>query len=256
MNLFNRFPQMCSDEILTVVSMLSVQNVFYRPKDKQQLADQKKAKFNQAEGDHITLLAVYNSWKNNKFSNAWCYENFVQMRTLKRAQDVRKQLLGIMDRYSLNLLFVMQLSDMVITFYDPLCRHKLDVVSAGKNTARVQKAICSGFFRNAAKKDPQEGYRTLVDGQVVYIHPSSAIFNRQPEWVVYHELVQTTKEYMREVTVIDAKWLVEFAPAFFKFSDPTKLSKVKRNQRLEPLYNKYEEPNSWRISRQRRLRRN
>ncbi|KAJ8894953.1 hypothetical protein PR048_000260 [Dryococelus australis] len=68
------------------------------PKDKQALADQKKAKFNQPEGDHLTLLAVYNSWKNNKFSNAWCYENFVQIRTLKRAQDVRKQLLGIMDR--------------------------------------------------------------------------------------------------------------------------------------------------------------
>lgn len=59
----------------------------------------------------------------------------------------------------------------------------MDVVSAGKNTVRVQKAICSGFFRNAAKKDPQEGYRTLVDSQVVYIHPSSALFNRQPEWV-------------------------------------------------------------------------
>ncbi|KAF5295341.1 hypothetical protein FQR65_LT01531 [Abscondita terminalis] len=220
----------CSDEILTIVSMLSVQNVFYRPKDKQALADQKKAKFNQPEGDHLTLLAVYNSWKNNKFSNAWCYENFVQIRTLKRAQDVRKQLLGIMDR------------------------HKLDVVSCEKNTVRVQKAVCSGFFRNAAKKDPQEGYRTLVDSQVVYIHPSSALFNRQPEWVIYHELVQTTKEYMREVTTIDPKWLVEFAPAFFKFSDPTKLSKFKKNQRLEPLYNKYEEPNAWRISRVRRRR--
>lgn len=220
----------CSDEILTIVSMLSVQNVFYRPKEKQALADQKKAKFNQAEGDHLTLLAVYNSWKNNKFSNAWCYENFVQMRTLKRAQDVRKQLLGIMDR------------------------HKLDVMTCGKNVARAQKAICSGFFRNAAKKDPQEGYRTLVDSQVVYIHPSSALFNRQPEWVVYHELVQTTKEYMREVTTIDPKWLVEFAPSFFKQGDPTKLSKYKKNQRLEPLYNKYEEPNSWRISRVRRRR--
>lgn len=61
-------------------------------------------------------------------------------------------------------------------------RHKLDVVSCGKATVRVQKAICSGFFRNAAKKDPQEGYRTLIDQQVVYIHPSSALFNRQPEW--------------------------------------------------------------------------
>lgn len=57
------------------------------------------------------------------------------------------------------------------------------MVSAGKNTVRIQKAVCSGFFRNAAKKDPQEGYRTLVDSQVVYIHPSSALFNRQPEWV-------------------------------------------------------------------------
>jgi hypothetical protein len=47
----------------------------------------------------VTLLAVYNAWKNNKFSSPWCFENFVQVRTLKRAQDVRKQMLGIMDRY-------------------------------------------------------------------------------------------------------------------------------------------------------------
>merc|ERR1712168_490294 len=215
----------CSEEILTIVSMLSVDNVFYRPKEKQALADQKKAKFNQPEGDHLTLLAVYNSWKNNKFSSAWCFENSIQMRTLKRSQDIRKQLLGIMDR------------------------HKLDVVSCGKSTTRVQKAICSGFFRNAAKKDPQEGYRTLIDQQVVYIHPSSALFNRQPEWVVYHELVLTTKEYMREVTAVDPKWLVEFAPAFYKFADKNKLSKRKREQRIEPLFNRYEEPNAWRISR-------
>ncbi len=221
----------CSDEILTIVSMLSVQNVFYRPKEKQALADQKKAKFNQPEGDHLTLLAVYNSWKNNKFSSAWCYENFVQMRTLKRSQDIRKQLLGIMDR------------------------HKLDVVSCGKSTTRVQKAICSGFFRNAAKKDPQEGYRTLVDSQIASIHPSSALFHRQPEWVIYHEVVQTTKEYMREVTAIDPRWLVEFAPAFFKMSDPTKLSNFKKNQRIEPLHNKYEEhKDAWRISRTRKRR--
>ena len=34
-------------------------------------------------------------------------------------------------------------------------RHKLDIVTAGKNTAKVQKAICSGYFRHAAKRDPQ-----------------------------------------------------------------------------------------------------
>ena len=57
--------------------------------------------------------------------------------------------------------------------------------------------------------------------------------------VIYHELVLTTKEYMRETTAIDPRWLVEFAPAFFKFSDPTKLSRRKRQERIEPLYNRY-----------------
>ncbi|XP_039991780.1 ATP-dependent RNA helicase DHX8-like isoform X2 [Xiphias gladius] len=215
----------CSEEMLTVVSMLSVQNIFYRPKDKQAQADQKKTKFFQPEGDHLTLLAVYNSWKNNKFSNPWCFENFIQARSLKRAQDIRKQMLSIMDR------------------------HKLDVVSCGKGTMRVQKAICSGFFRNAARKDPKDGYRTLIDQQVVYLHPSSTLFNRQPDWLVYHELVLTTKEYMREVTTIDPRWLVEFAPAFFRVADPRRLSRQKRQQKLEPLYDRYKEPDAWRISR-------
>ena len=88
----------CAEEALTIVSMLSIQNVFYRPKEKAEQADQRKARFHQAEGDHLTLLAVYNAWKQNKFSNLWCYENFVQQRSLKRAQDIRKQMLGIMDR--------------------------------------------------------------------------------------------------------------------------------------------------------------
>lgn len=175
----------CSDEILTIVAMLSVENPFYRPKEKAAQADMRKAKFNQVEGDHLTLLAIYEAWKASKFSNPWCYENFLQARAMRRAQDVRKQLVSIMDRY------------------------KMDIVSAGKNFAKVRKCIVSGFFRNAAKKDPQEGYKTMVEGQPVYIHPSSSLFNKNPEWVIYHELLLTSKEYMRNVLTIDPKWLVE-----------------------------------------------
>ena len=67
--------------------------------EKAEQSDQRKARFHQSEGDHLTLLAVYNAWKQNKFSNLWCYENFIQQRSLKRSQDIRKQMLGIMDRY-------------------------------------------------------------------------------------------------------------------------------------------------------------
>ncbi|KAJ6810187.1 putative pre-mRNA-splicing factor ATP-dependent RNA helicase DEAH5 [Iris pallida] len=217
----------CSDEILTIIAMIQTQNIFYRPREKQAQADQKRAKFFQPEGDHLTLLAVYEAWKAKSFSGPWCFENFVQSRSLRRAQDVRKQLLTIMDKY------------------------KLDIVSAGKNFTKIRRAIAAGFFFHAARKDPQEGYRTLVENQPVYIHPSSALFQRQPDWVIYNDLVMTTKEYMREVTVIDPKWLVELAPRFYKAADPTKMSKRKRQERIEPLYDRYHEPNSWRLSKRR-----
>jgi ATP-dependent RNA helicase DHX8/PRP22 len=214
----------CSEEILTITAMLSVENPFYRPKDKQAQADMRKAKFHQAEGDHLTLLAVYKGWEASRFSNPWCFENFVQARSMKRAQDVRKQLVTIMDRYRLLL------------------------ISAGKNYKIICKAIAAGFFTNTAKKDPQEGYRTLVDQNPVYIHPSSALFNKNPEYVIYHELVLTTKEYMRNIMVIDAKWLTELAPAFYKPADPNKITKQKRKEKIEPLFDRFNPKDSWRLS--------
>ena len=215
----------CSDEILTVTAMLSVENPFFRPRDKQSQADMKKAKFHQAEGDHLTLLTVYKAWEASKFSNPWCFENFIQSRSMKRAQDVRKQLVTIMDRYRLLLL------------------------SAGKNYKIICKAITAGFFPNAAKKDPQEGYKTLVDQNPVYIHPSSSLFQKNPEYVIYHELVLTTKEYMRNILVIDAKWLTELAPAFYKPADPNKMTRAKKKEKIEPLHDHFNPKDAWRLSR-------
>ncbi|XP_031270199.1 probable pre-mRNA-splicing factor ATP-dependent RNA helicase DEAH5 [Pistacia vera] len=216
-----------SDEIITIIALIQTGNIFHRPREKQAQADQKRAKFFQPEGDNFTLLTVYEAWKAKNFSLPWCFENFVQSQSLRRAQDVRKQLLSIMDKY------------------------KLDVVSAGKDTTKITKAIIAGFFFHVARKDPQEGYRTLVENQPVYIHPSSALFQIQPDWVIYNELIMTTKEYMRNVTSIDPKWLTELAPRFFKVANPTTLSKRKCRERIEPLHDKYHEPNSWRLSKRR-----
>ena len=80
----------------------------------------------------------------------------------------------------------------------------------------------------------------------MYIHPSSALFNKNPEWVVYHELVLTSKEYMREVCAVDPRWLVDVAPNFFKHAEG--LSKSKREDKLQPLFNRYEEKDAWRLA--------
>ena len=217
----------CSEEAVTIVAMLTAQNIFYRPKDRQAQADARKARFFHADGDHLTLLTVWQSWAQHKFATQWCYENFIQSRSMKRAQDVRRQLIGIMDRY------------------------KQKLRSCGKDWDKVRLALCAGFFTHVARKDPHDnGYRTLVDNQQVFMHPSSALFPRPPEWVLYHELVLTTREYMREVTAIDSKWLVKVAPTFFKAVDPRIMSKRKREEKIVPLFNKYEKPDEWRLSKQ------
>lgn len=57
----------------------------------------------------------------------------------------------------------------------------------------------------------------------------------------------TSKEYMREVCAIDSKWLLEVAPKYFKNSDKNTISKRKRQEKIVPLHNKYEDPDAWRL---------
>ena len=218
----------CSDEILSIVAMLSMPTVFYRPKEKQSVADQKKAKFHDPAGDHLTLLNVYNGWKKSGYQNPWCFENFIQARSMKRARDVREQLVKIMERY----------------------RHA--ITSCGRDTQKVRQALCSGFFRNAARKDPQEGYKTLIESTPVSLHPSSALFGKQAEWVIYHTLVLTSKEYMHCCSTIEPKWLVEAAPTFFKVAGKDGLSKRRKAERIQPLYNKFATEDDWRLSAQKK----
>ncbi|XP_057791876.1 pre-mRNA-splicing factor ATP-dependent RNA helicase DEAH1 isoform X2 [Salvia miltiorrhiza] len=187
----------CSDEIISIAAMLSVGNsIFYRPKDKQVHADNARLNFHMGNvGDHIALLKVYSSWKETNFSTQWCYENYIQVRSMKRARDIRDQLEGLLERVEIELTSNMNDFD------------------------AIKKAITSGFFPHSAKIQKNGSYRTVKHPQTVHIHPSSGLAQVLPRWVVYHELVLTTKEYMRQVTELKPEWLVEIAPHFYQMKD-------------------------------------
>jgi len=81
----------------------------------------------------------------------------------------------------------------------------------------VRKAICSSYFHNAARMKGIGEYANLRTGIPCVLHPSSAIYalGFTPDYVVYHELVMTSKEYMQCVTAVDPHWLAEMGPMFF-----------------------------------------
>lgn len=96
----------CFEEVVTIAAMLSVGNsIFYRPKGKRIHADNAHMNFQAGfVGDHISLQNVYNSWKEANFSIQWCWENYIQVRSMKRAADVREQLVGLLARVNIDLV--------------------------------------------------------------------------------------------------------------------------------------------------------
>ncbi|KAL5081235.1 hypothetical protein RYX36_009656 [Vicia faba] len=183
----------CSDEIISIAAMLSVGNsIFYRPKDKQVHADNARIDFHTGNvGDHIALLNVYNSWKETNYSTQWCYENYIQVRSMKRARDIRDQLAGLLERVEIKL------------------------TSNSNDLDAIKKSIISGFFPHSARLQKNGSYRVVKNQQTVYIHPSSGLTKVLHRLVLYNKLVLTTKEYMRQVTEIKPEWLLEIAPHFY-----------------------------------------
>ena len=171
-------------------------SLFYRPKDKKLHADQARQNFVKPGGDHFTLLNVWEQWAETNYSQQFCYEQFLQFKSLSRARDIRDQLAGLCERVEI-------------------------VVEANPNSndiTPIQKALTAGYFYNTVRRvvyrlmrlgliffvqaqlqKSGDSYRTLKTNQTVYIHPSSSLFQQTPpaKTVLYYELVSTSKSYLR-----------------------------------------------------------
>jgi pre-mRNA-splicing factor ATP-dependent RNA helicase DHX16 len=206
----------CTSEILSTVAMLSLgASVFYRPKEKAIHADTARLNFARGGGgDHIALLRCYSDWASTDYNQNWCFENFVQVKSMKKARDIREQLEGLCDRVEID-----------------------HTVSAGvdENMDAILKAISSGFFYNIARLGRTGDYQTVKQQKTVYIHPSSVLSKAEdpPAWLVFFELAFTTKEYMRQVAPIQPSWLIDIAPHYYKASDieDTKSRKVPKQMK-------------------------
>ncbi|KAL9647128.1 hypothetical protein ABK040_004844 [Willaertia magna] len=205
----------CSEEIATICAMLTVNNaIFYRPKDKESQADNSRKSFFHPDGDHLTLLNVYNEWTETGFSNGWCHQHFIQDRSMNKAKKIREQIVSLMEKV------------------------EIELISNPTDTIAIRKAITTGFFYNVANLQDHSGnYRTINKKQNVRIHPSSCLYvnnNTQqtvtivgdpkdapkerdfPKWVLFHEVVLTSQEYMRQVISIEPGWLLEIAPHLYE----------------------------------------
>ncbi|KAM0287728.1 hypothetical protein ACHAQH_000259 [Verticillium albo-atrum] len=186
----------CSEEMITIVSMLSVPNVFYRPKERQDEADAQREKFWVHESDHLTYLQVYSAWKSNGMSDGWSVKHFLHPKSLRRAKEIRDQLLDIMKM------------------------QKMQMLSCGMDWDIIRKCICSGYYHQAAKYKGSGEYINLRTNLGVQLHPTSALYaGHPPDYIVYHELILTSKVYVSTVTAVDPHWLADLGGVFYSVKE-------------------------------------
>lgn len=184
----------CSNEVLSIVALLSVPNIYVRPKEAAKLADEAKAQFQDPTGDHLTLLHTYHAYKANGCDKNWCYENFLNYRSLQSADNVRQQLSRLMQRMGLPLV-------------SPPYNSK-------EYSTCIRKAIVSGMFMRVAHLELNGKYQTCKDNQIVELHLSTAL-DTKPQWVAYNEFVLTSKNWIRTCSEIEPIWLLDLAPHYY-----------------------------------------
>ncbi|XP_011503063.1 PREDICTED: probable ATP-dependent RNA helicase DHX35 [Ceratosolen solmsi marchali] len=184
----------CSEEITTILAMMQVQNVFIRPNSGQAAIKARIAHrmFEVEEGDLLTLLNVYTAYEKNK-TNHWCQKYFINSKAMKRVTEIRIQMRKLIKKL------------------------QIPMKSCSVTVEGILKCITSGLFPHAAYLHYSGVYKTVRGNKDLYIHPNSCLYTlEQPQWILFGEILQTNKTYMRELTVIKPEWLVELAPHFYQ----------------------------------------
>lgn len=203
----------CSEEVATIISMLQVDSIFQQPSSGQRAIQARRAKhrFCVEEGDLITYLNIYNEFLAAGRTRSWADKNYLNYNALLRVGEIRIRLVRQMRRFH------------------------IEMVTADGDMDAVRRCLVCGLFANAAYLSPvgERVYKTIRGDHQLKIHPSSVLFTirKSPSCILFNDLVHTSEDFMRDLLVVDSKWLYELVPQYFEYGTDRQLQQ-KRDARL------------------------
>jgi ATP-dependent RNA helicase DDX35 len=199
----------CLSEILTIAAMTSLGgNIWITMDGEKKNMETTRRKFAVEEGDHLTLLNVYQAFvTKGRKEPRFCHDNYINFKAMTRAVSIRAQLKRYLERFGMKVDETLSSN-----------ANKQPLAAGGPNKAdQIRRCLTTGFFAHAAKMQPDGTFRNVAGGTTLHAHPTSLMFNRKADWVIFHEVMETgNKTFIRDVTKIEKGWLVEYAPDFYK----------------------------------------
>ncbi|OJD11760.1 hypothetical protein AJ78_07533 [Emergomyces pasteurianus Ep9510] len=190
----------CLSEILSIAAMTSLQGaVWFEKSDEKRDVESTRRKFAVDEGDHLTYLNVYQAFvTRGKKESKWCRDNYLNYRSMLKAVSIRAQLKRYLERFGI----------------------KVDESLSSSKPAppeQIQRCLTTGYFAHTAKMQADGSFKPISGDITLHAHPSSLMFNRKADWIIFHEILQTGKKtFIRDITKIEKSWLLEYAPDYYQ----------------------------------------
>ncbi len=154
----------CLSEILSIAAMTSLQGaVWFHHDGEKKATESARRKFAVDEGDHLTLLNVYQAFvSKGKKDSKWCRDNFLNYKSMTRAVSIRAQLKRYLERFGIDV--------------DETLATNKRVDEVPDKGEQIRKCLTTGYFAHAARMQPDGTFKTINGSMTLHAHPSSLMF--------------------------------------------------------------------------------
>ena len=234
----------CVEECATIAAMLSVDRLEvadpsshsksreYRGNPLQKIISEDAF----ALGDHVVFLRTFERWQRERYRRDFAREYSLSERGLEFAKDVRRQLLDSLR--SLEDDNDVGSSKRSRGKEEKREEEEEDQQRHSKNksersrTKNVRKALAKGFISKIARRGTASNcFKTFAfeTKTLTEVHPSCARALADedgllPDWIVYHEMVMTSRPFLRHVCKVEYEWIEDALPRLESPIDVKKLS--------------------------------
>ncbi|MDO5502550.1 MAG: ATP-dependent RNA helicase HrpA [Actinomycetia bacterium] len=187
----------CTAEVLVIVAALSIQDVRERPSDQQAQADQAHARFRDATSDFASILSLWRYLKQQQKAlsgsafRRMCRSEFLHYLRVREWQDLHAQLVRACKDVRLDPTKATSAGD------------------ADPDWDRIHQCLLAGLLSHVGLRDERTRDYQGARGARFSIQPGSALFRKQPDYVMAAELVETSRLWARTNAAIDPRWAEE-----------------------------------------------
>ncbi|MFE9855267.1 ATP-dependent RNA helicase HrpA [Streptomyces sp. NPDC005780] len=194
----------CVREVMVIASALSIQDPRERPSEKQTQADQQHARFKDETSD---FLAFLNLWRyireqqKERGSSSFrrmCKQEYLNFLRIREWQDIYAQLRTVAKQMGIEL-------------------NEDDAPEQSVHTS-----LLAGLLSHIGLKDTEKNEYLGARSAKFAIFPGSALFKKQPRFVMSAELVETSRLWARVNARVEPEWIEPLAQHLLKrtYSEP------------------------------------